>query len=78
MWNIVRLLNVFELKGLRYFAALTSKLPHPAQRDSFVNVYRYLLNKEVPSDRVLFMGDSAGGELLDFDNSDISETDQIC
>ncbi|KIW25996.1 uncharacterized protein PV07_09128 [Cladophialophora immunda] len=42
---------------------LTSEAPHPAQREAFVRAYRSLLNQGIPSSRILFMGDSAGGGL---------------
>jgi acetyl esterase/lipase len=42
--------------------ALTDQAPHPAQRDAFLNGYKYLLNEGIPASNVIFMGDSAGGK----------------
>lgn len=41
---------------------LTTDAPHPAQRDAFLGAYRYLLDQGVPASRIVFMGDSAGGQ----------------
>ncbi|RMJ07960.1 hypothetical protein CDV36_012434 [Fusarium kuroshium] len=40
---------------------LTDVTPHPAQQNSFLETYRYVLEQGVPPSQVLFMGDSAGG-----------------
>lgn len=41
--------------------ALSPEASHPAQRDSFVHGYRYILDQGVSASKIVFMGDSAGG-----------------
>jgi hypothetical protein len=41
--------------------ALSTKESHPAQRDAFIDAYRFLLSSVAPGN-IIFMGDSAGGE----------------
>ncbi|OQU94469.1 hypothetical protein CLAIMM_00823 [Cladophialophora immunda] len=36
---------------------------HPAQKNAFLQVYRYVLDQNVRPERIVFMGDSAGGSL---------------
>lgn len=41
--------------------ALTDVASHPAQQNSFLSTYQYVLAQGVPPNQVVFMGDSAGG-----------------
>ncbi|OAP57404.1 hypothetical protein AYL99_08142 [Fonsecaea erecta] len=42
---------------------LSVKESHPAQKNAFLQVYRYVLDQNIPPERIVFMGDSAGGSL---------------
>ncbi|EXJ66286.1 uncharacterized protein A1O5_10438 [Cladophialophora psammophila CBS 110553] len=42
---------------------LSTQESHPAQRNTFIQVYRFLLDSEIGPENVVFMGDSAGGGL---------------
>jgi acetyl esterase/lipase len=42
---------------------LTDVSIYPTQLDAFIAAYRYLLSLDIPPDRIVFMGDSAGGGL---------------
>lgn len=44
--------------------ALSIKASHPAQRDSFISAYQFLLKHGIPPGEIIFMGDSAGGEVF--------------
>ncbi|OAL33777.1 hypothetical protein AYO20_06953 [Fonsecaea nubica] len=43
--------------------ALSVKESHPAQKKAFLEVYRYVLDQNIQPERIVFMGDSAGGSL---------------
>ncbi|KAF7527642.1 hypothetical protein PCG10_002606 [Penicillium crustosum] len=43
---------------------LSTEAAHPAQRTSFLDGYQYLLDEGVPANKIIFMGDSAGGRLM--------------
>lgn len=45
-------------------AALTHDSPHPAQRSAFLKAYKYVLDRGISHENVIFMGDSAGGLFL--------------
>ncbi|KIW98145.1 uncharacterized protein Z519_01729 [Cladophialophora bantiana CBS 173.52] len=40
---------------------LSVKESHPAQRNAFLEVYRYALDNDIKPENIVFMGDSAGG-----------------
>ncbi|KIW82271.1 hypothetical protein Z517_05298 [Fonsecaea pedrosoi CBS 271.37] len=42
---------------------LSVKESHPAQKKAFLEVYRYVLDQGIQPERIIFMGDSAGGSL---------------
>lgn len=44
--------------------ALSTDKSHPAQLDTFIQAYRYLLESGVAPENIVFMGDSAGGMVL--------------
>ncbi|KIW78550.1 hypothetical protein Z517_08388 [Fonsecaea pedrosoi CBS 271.37] len=43
---------------------LTTEAAHPAQLESMLGAYRYLLDLGISPSRIVFMGDSAGGGLM--------------
>ncbi|MEL6793903.1 MAG: alpha/beta hydrolase fold domain-containing protein, partial [Pseudomonadota bacterium] len=53
--------------GARVFALdyrLTPEHPHPAQRDDALAAVRYLLSEGIAPERLVLIGDSAGGHLM--------------
>lgn len=44
--------------------ALSTEAGHPAQLNSFLGAYRFLLDSGIKSRNIIFMGDSAGGKRL--------------
>ncbi|KAG4427851.1 hypothetical protein IFR05_016669 [Cadophora sp. M221] len=60
-WERVASKTGLDLVFLSVEYPLSSAESHPAQRDSFLGAYRYLLDLGVPSQSIAYMGDSAGG-----------------
>ena len=58
-----RELSITCMSTAKDFSALSSKTPHPAQRNAFLGAYTYLLHQGLEPENIVFMGDSAGGKL---------------
>ncbi|KAL2831018.1 alpha/beta-hydrolase [Aspergillus pseudoustus] len=62
-WISVAVNRGIDLVFLSVEYPLSTEAAHPAQRDSFLAGYRYLLDQGMPTNRVVFMGDSAGAAM---------------